>query len=162
MNSDGSTEPVAHATDGRGREPRRGEIVRNIMAVLLTGLLSAPTLVFASERPTGEPTALTPPAGPIMAAAIREGARLAPLDGVTGQVGGSPATKSDGHPVLISTVIGAGAGAIALARISCQPFSAEMLRIGMVAPPCSKTTWAVVGAAVGAGVGALIGLAFRH
>lgn len=35
--------------------------MRNIMAVLLTGLLSAPTLVFASERPTGEPTTLTPP-----------------------------------------------------------------------------------------------------
>jgi hypothetical protein len=136
--------------------------VRKIIAVLLTGLLSAPTLLFASERPTGEPTAPTSPTGPIMAAAIREAARLSRLDGMTGQVTGSPATKSSGHPVLISAGIGAGAGALALARISCQPFSAEMLRIGMVAPSCSKTTWAVVGAAVGAGVGALIGLAFRH
>ena len=42
--------------------------------------------------------------------------------------------------MLISAAIGAGAGAIALALSSCQPFSAEMLRIGMVAPPCSKTT----------------------
>ncbi len=136
--------------------------MRNIIAVVLTGLLSAPTLVFASERPAGEPTAFAPPAGPIMAAAVREAARLARLEGGTGQVGGSPVTKSGGHPVLISGAIGAGAGAIALARISCQPFSEEMLRIGMVAPPCSKTTSALVGAAVGAGVGALIGLAFRQ
>jgi len=131
------------------------------MAVLLTGLLSAPTLAFASERPIGEPAALTPPAGAIMVAAIRDAARLSRLDGV-GQVGGSPATTPGGHPVLIGTAIGAGAGAIALARISCRPFSAEMLSLGMVPSPCSKTTWTVVGAAVGAGVGALIGLAFRH
>ena len=136
--------------------------MRHIIAELLTGQLIAPTLAFASERPMDEPAALTPPAGPIMAAAIHEAARLTRLDEATGQAGGSPATKSGGHPVLISAAIGAGAGAIALSQISCEPLSAEALRIGMVAPPCSKTTWAVVGAAVGAGVGALFGLAFRH
>jgi hypothetical protein len=144
-----------------GRETRKGEIVRHIIAVLLTGQLFAPTGAFASERPMGEPAALTPPAGPIMAAAIHEAARLTRLADVTGQAGGSPATKSGGHPVLIGAAIGAGAGAIALSQISCQPLSAEAIRIEMVAPPCSKTTWTVVGAAVGAGVGALIGLAFR-
>ena len=136
--------------------------MRNIIAILLAGLLSAPTLVFAAERPIGTADTLTPQPGPIMAAAGREAARLARSDGGRGQVGEPPATKSGGHPVLISAAIGAGAGAIALTRISCQPFSAEAIRIGMVAPPCSKASWAVVGAAVGAGVGALIGLAFRH
>jgi len=134
--------------------------VRHIIAVLLTGQLFVPTLAFASERPMGEP-ALTPPAGPIMAAAIHEATRLIRLDELTGQVSGSPAPKSGGHAVLIGAASGAGAGAIALAQISCQPLSAGELALGMVAPPCSKTTWTVVGAAVGAGVGALIGLAFR-
>src|SRR4051794_14121546 len=161
MSSDGP-EAVGRAADVWG-ETQKGEIVRNMIAVLLTGLLSAPTLVFASDRPTGEPTALTPPAGAITAAAIREAARLGRLDGATvsGQKG-APPSESGGHPVLIGAAIGAGAGAFALARISCQPLSAEALAIGMVAPPCSKTTWAFVGAAVGAGVGALIRLAFRR
>ena len=136
--------------------------MRNIIAVLLTGVLSAPTLVFAAERPIGGSAAVTPPRGPMMAAAVREATRLARLDRamVSGQAG-APASKSGGHPVLIGAAIGAGAGAIALARISCQPMSAEALRLGMVNPPCSKTSWAFAGAAVGAGVGALIGLAFR-
>lgn len=136
--------------------------MRNIVAVLLTGMLSAPTLVFAAEQPIGASAAVTPPRGPMMAAAAREATRLARLDRATvsGQAG-APASKSGGHPVLIGATIGAGVGAIALARISCQPLSAEALSIGMVSPPCSKTSRAFVGAAVGAGVGALIGLAFR-
>jgi hypothetical protein len=145
---------------------KRGEIVHNILVMLLTGLISAPTVVLASERPIGEPTAFSPASSLVMAAAAREATRLARHEGrtVRDQVGGSQRTGSGGHPVLIGAAIGAGVGAIVFASGSCSVDEANAQAIGIDRSRyCgTRTGWAVVGGAVGAGVGALLGLAFKH
>lgn len=119
--------------------------MRTIIAVVLMCLLSGHLPVFAAE----------PVGGVLMAAALREGTRL----GLVKVEANQPKAGSAGHPVLIGTVIGAAAGAVAgYVGTSCS-----------VPPPdddaaCGthyKGGGAVLGAGLGAAVGALIGLAFR-
>jgi hypothetical protein len=141
--------------------------VLKIIAMLLICLFAGRTLVFAAERPINPPTVLplqpghlTPIGGILVAAAIREVTRLAPLEVLAAQPGVTQKKRSAGHPVLIGAVIGAGVGAVAgYVGTSCS-----------VPPPddyfaCGshyKGGAAFLGAGVGAGLGALIGLVFRH
>jgi hypothetical protein len=104
--------------------------------------------------------AAEPSGGDLMAAVVRETARVARLEAKVTQAGGTQAKKSSGHPVLIGAAVGAAAlGITAYVTASCS-----------VPPPndeiaCGthyKGGSALLGAGIGAGVGALIGLAFRH
>lgn len=98
--------------------------------------------------------------GILAAAAVRAASRLAtPMhrSALLMQAGGSQSKgSSGGHPVLIGTVVGAGAGAALIgAAASCTA-------TGNFTCSVNRGKAAALGAAVGAGVGALIGLAFRH
>jgi len=141
--------------------------VRKVVALLLICLFAGRTLVLAADRPINPPTILPlqsghpPPIGGILlASAIREVTRLAPVEVLAVQPSVTQKKRSAGHPVLISAAIGAGVGAV----------------VGYVGSSCSvpppdddlacgshyKGGAALLGAGVGAGLGALIGLAFRH
>jgi hypothetical protein len=141
--------------------------VRKVVALLLISLFAGRTLVFAAERPINPPTILplqsghpAPIGGILLAAAIREVTRLAPVEVLTAQPSATQKKRSARHPVLIGAAIGAGVGGV----------------VGYVGSSCSvpppdddvacgshyKGGAAVLGAGVGAGLGALIGLAFRH
>jgi hypothetical protein len=123
--------------------------MRTIIVVLLMCLLPGRLLVSAAE-PTG---------GGLMAAALREATRLG--HGQAGaQASGNQTKQSGGHPVLIGTVLGAGAGAVAgYFGTSCSvPPPDDDLACGTH----YKGGGAFLGALLGAGVGALIGLAFRR
>jgi hypothetical protein len=120
--------------------------MRTIIAVLMMCLLCGHPLVTAAE-PTG---------GVLLAAGIREAARLGSLELVTAQA--VTPNKRSGHPVLIGAAIGAGAGALlGYFGTTCSeppPFD------DMACGTRYKEGGAIVGAGLRAGVGALIGLAF--
>jgi hypothetical protein len=61
-------------------------------------LLSGASRVFAAE----------PTSGILMAAVVREAARVARIEASAAQASGTPAKQHTGHPVLIGAAIGAG------------------------------------------------------
>lgn len=120
------------------------------LTVLLMCLLPDASRAFAAE----------PARSILMAAVVREAARVARIEASAAQTSATPAKQHAGHPVLIGAAIGAGVlGVAAYVSASCS-----------VPPPNDETACgthykggsAVLGAGIGAGVGALIGLAFRH
>jgi hypothetical protein len=68
------------------------------VTVLLMCLLSGASRVFAAE----------PTSGILMAAVVREAARVARIEASAAQASGTPAEQHTGHPVLIGAAIGAG------------------------------------------------------
>src|SRR6478736_456022 len=88
--------------------------------MLLVCLFAGRMLVFAAERPINpstvvplQPGHLTPIGGILVAAAIREVTRLAPLEVPPAQPDVNLQKRSAGHPVLIGAATGAGVGAVA-------------------------------------------------
>ena len=75
--------------------------MRKLIVMLLVCLLSGPTLLAA--EPTDDV---------LMAAAVREAARLGHLDALNAQVSGTQGKRSGGHPVLIGTAVAAGVGVV--------------------------------------------------
>ncbi len=126
--------------------------MRTILIVVLTCLASNPLRVFASE----------PAGGVLMAAAVRDVTQLAASKRHAAQAGTPQQTpSSDGHPVLIGAVIGAGAGAVlGYFGTSCSA-PAPDYEFACPGTP-NKGGGAVLGAGLGFGIGALIGLVFRH
>lgn len=141
--------------------------MHKIIAVLVTSALFGHTAAFAAERPAAvlitlhsHSIPLNVNGGVLHAAAVREAARLAKqAPRRTAQTGTSKASRSGGHPVLIGTAVGAGAGAIlGYAGASCSLSGAGE------AAACGshyKGGSAVVGAALGAGIGAVVGLVIK-
>jgi hypothetical protein len=122
--------------------------MRTIIVVLLMCLLSGHPLVFAAE-----------PTQVLMAAAVREAARLTHLEVLAAQAGATQTKRSTGHPVLIGAAIGAGVMAVVgyLGSSCSVPPPDDVAACGTR----YKGASALLGAGGGAGVGALIGLAFR-
>ena len=121
--------------------------MRTTIVVFVMYSLCGQPVLFAAE-----------PTGVLMAAAVREAARVAPLAVLVAQSG--TASKRSGHPVLIGATIGAGVGGVAgYIGASCSvPAPDDVLACGTH----YKGGAAILGAGLGAGVGALIGLAFRR
>ena len=122
--------------------------MHTIIAVLLLCLLCGHPRVTAAE-PTG---------GVLLAAGIREAARLGSLKLVPAQA--VTQSKRSGHPVLIGAAIGAGAGALLgyFGTTCSAPAPDDDIACGTH----YKGGGAILGAGLGAGVGALIGLVFRR
>ena len=108
----------------------------------------------------GHVLAAEPTSGTLMAAVVREAARIARIEASAAQASGTPPKQHTGHPLLIGAAVGAAAlGVAAYATASCS-----------VPPPndeiaCGKHYKggsALLGAGIGAAAGALIGLFFRH
>jgi hypothetical protein len=101
--------------------------------------------------------------GALLVAMEREAARVALEDASakTLEQTGASTRPSKGHPVLIGTLIGAGAGAV-IGAIGTTCDVEDDAFEDAVCGSHSREGGALLGAAVGAGVGALIGLLFRH
>jgi hypothetical protein len=99
---------------------------------------------------------------PIRDAGVRAVIRLASQAAATGTdpAESAPATRDDGHPVLIGIIIGGGAGAV----LGAVGTSCSVAPSAIAPAPCGTRPWvlgALVGGVIGTGVGALIGLAVK-
>jgi hypothetical protein len=130
--------------------PRRPRVQTLTIAVFVIALLAGDTpLLFAAEHPIGDGAGLA--ASPVAS-------RHRPTFAAQG-VSGAP--RSKGHPVLIASLVGMGAGAV-LGAVSTSCSSPSSIAFPH---PCGSRIWlegALLGGAVGAGVGALIGLALKR
>ena len=121
-----------------------------IAAMLLVCLITeTPALAVAAEHP-------------IRDAGVRAVTRLASQAATTGTdpAESGPATRHDGHPVLIGIIIGGGAGAV-LGAVGTSCSSAPS---AIDPAPCGTHPWvlgALLGGAIGSGIGALAGFAVR-